>query len=131
MRFTARTEGKKHLFYIAVDDPREFNILQPYFLATSYDHPKKGNINYMDCLFGGSVWIGSQRHGYGYGFSADVYGTLHNLIRGMYGKKIISGGALDNELAAWNTHNDDVHFSDAALDELAALNTEAIRAKYN
>lgn len=131
MEFTGIYEGKKHIFFIKLDKPEEFNIIQPYFLVTDSEHTRKGNINKMECLFSGSVWYGSQRHGYGYSWSADVYGTLIDIIRKLYKGKIIDGGALDKELAAWNTHDNKITFSDAALEELAKLNSDEFDKKWN
>lgn len=131
MKFTSRYEGKKHLFYIQIDKKNEFELLQPYFLATSYDHPRKGRINYMDCLFSGAVWCGSCRHGYGYSVSADVYGSLYSIIREMYKNKIVDGGPLDNFLSNWNTHDNDFLAPDEAMEELRALNDKAMEEKFN
>lgn len=130
MEFTGIMEGKKHIFFVKLDKPEEFNILQPYFLMTDSEHTRKGCINKMECLFSGAVWYGTQRHGYGYSLSADVYGTLCDIIRKLYKGKIIDGGALDAALSAWNTHDDKVTFDEAALEELGELNATELQKKW-
>lgn len=131
MLFNCRYESKKYHFYIMVEKPEEFEILQPYFLATDREHTRKGRINRMDCPSSGSVWEGTCRHGYGYSVSADVYGTLIEIICELYKGKIVDGGALDNFLSRWNTHNERVEIPEEALQELKALNNAALEEKYN
>lgn len=74
----------------------------------------------MSCLFTDRVWSGRASHGYGYAYSADVYGTLIGLIRKLHGKRL--SAAATQELNEINTHEDKLTLSDATLQELAALN---------
>lgn len=130
MEFTTiYRNGKPQYFFIKIDEPAEFNFLQPYFLATSMDKPRFGRILEMECLFSGSVWQGRQSHGYGYSCSADVYGTLIDAIYKLY-KKELSENAKQ-ELNSINTHDSTLILSIATLKELATLNTVALERKYS
>ena len=126
---TIYRNGKPQYFFIKIDEPAEFNFLQPYFLLTSMDKPRFGRILEMECLFSGSVWQGRQSHGYGYSCSADVYGTLINAIYKLY-KKELSENAKQ-ELNSINTHDSTLILSIATLKELATLNTVALERKYS
>ena len=121
--------GKPQYFFIKIDAENEYNFLQPYFLLTSYDHPRLGRILEMDCLFSGSVWQGRQSHGYGYSCSADVYETLIDAIKKLHGKTLSS--TAKEELNAINTHERTLTLSANLLSELATLNTAALAKKYN
>ena len=121
--------GKPQYFFIKADNENEFNFLQPYFLLTSYDHPRLGRILEMECLFSGSVWQGRQSHGYGYSCSADVYGTLIDAIEKLHGKNLSS--TATEELKAINTHDRKLTLSAELLAELATLNNAALAKKYN
>ena len=121
--------GKPQYFFIKLDAENEYNFLQPYFLLTSYDHPRLGRILEMECLFSGSVWQGRQSHGYGYSCSADVYGTLIDAIKKLHGKKLSS--TAKEELNAINTHDNALTLSAELLAELATLNNAALAKKYN
>ena len=121
--------GKPDYFFIKADNPKEFNFIQPYFLVTSSDHPRKGSIKSMECLFSGSVWYGKQSHGCGYSSSADVYNTLISIIKALYNNKL-SDKAI-KELNNINTHDDEIKLSRRLLDELSALNIETLNNKYN
>lgn len=121
--------GKPQYFFIKLDAENEFNLLQPYFLLTSYDRPRLGRILEMECLFSGSVWQGRQTHGYGYACSADVYDTLIDAIKKLHGK-VLSSTAVE-ELNAINTHNNTLTLSANLLAELATLNNAALAKKYN
>lgn len=130
MEFTTiYRNGKPHYFFIKIDEPAEFNFIQPYFLATSMDKPRFGRILEMNCLFSGSVWQGRQSHGYGYSCSADVYGTLIDAIYKLY-KKELSENAKQ-ELNSINTHDNTLVLSIATLKELATLNTVELGRRYN
>lgn len=130
MEFTTiYRNGKPQYFFIKIDEPAEFNFLQPYFLVTSMDKPRFGRILEMECLFSGSVWQGRQSHGYGYSCSADVYGTLIDAIYKLY-KKELSENAKQ-ELNSINTHDSTLILSIATLKELATLNTVALERKYS
>ena len=126
---TIYKNGKPANFFIKIDDPKEFDFLQPYFLVTDLDHTRKGNILEMNCLFSCSVWYGRQRHGYGYSCSADVYGTLIEIIKSLYSKRISK--TAWNEISRINTHDDKLTLSPETLEELARLNVESLEEKYN
>ena len=121
--------GKPNYFFIKSDNPKEFNFIQPYFLVTSSDHPRKGSIKSMECLFSGSVWYGKQSHGYGYSSSADVYNTLISIIKALYNNKL-SDKAI-KELNNINTHDDEIKLSKRLLEELEKLNSQALDEKLN
>ena len=130
MEFTTiYRNGKPQYFFIKIDEPAEFNFLQPYFLVTSIDKPRFGRILEMECLFSGSVWEGRQSHGYGYSCSADVYGTLIDAIYKLYSKELSEESK--QELNAINTHEDTLNLSENLLKELATLNKNALERKYN
>lgn len=117
--------GRPQYFFILLERPDEWEPPRPYYLTTTSDHPRAGRILEMDCLFSGRVWSGRvwsgrASHGYGYACSADVYGTLIDLIRKLHGKRL--SAAAVKELDAVNTHEDRLTLSDATLQELAALN---------
>lgn len=126
---TIYRNGKPQYFFIKIDEPAEFNFLQPYFLVTSMDKPRFGRILEMECLFSGSVWQGRQSHGYGYSCSADVYGTLIDAINKLY-KKDLSDESK-HELSAINTHESTLKLSENLLKELAKLNMIALERKYS
>lgn len=119
--------GKVQNFFIATDNPEEWAILQPYYFVTSIDKPRKGNIYEMNKLFK-NVWFGRQYHGYGYSASADVYGTLFEIIKTLYKGKL-SESAL-NELSEINTHDTTANFSAELLAELKKLNNEYLEKAY-
>lgn len=130
MEFTTiYRNGKPQYFFIKIDEPAEFNFLQPYFLLTTMDKPRFGRILEMNCLFSGSVWQGRQSHGYGYACSADVYGTLIDAIYKLY-KKDLSDESK-HELSAINTHESTLKLSENLLAELAKLNMIALKRKYS
>ena len=131
MEFTTiYRNGKPQYFFIKIDDPAEFNFLQPYYLVTSIDKPRFGRILEMNCLFSGSVWQGRQSsHGYGYSWSADVYGTLIDAIYKLYKKELSEESK--QELNAINTHEDTLKLSGNLLAELAKLNKIALERKYS
>lgn len=120
--------GKVDRFFLKLDDPKEFSLLQPYFLSTKIDSPRCGRILEMDCLFSGSVWSGRQSHGYGYSASADVYGQLIAII-----EKLHKGRLTDQDRAALNkinTHNDKQTFPVELLDNLSKYNDAEMAKKY-
>ena len=130
MEFTTiYRNGKPQYFFIKIDEPAEFNFLQPYFLVTSMDKHRFGRILEMECLFSGSVWQGRQSHGYGYSCSADVYGTLIDAIYKLYKKELSEESK--QELNAINTHEDTLKLSENLLVELAKLNKIALERKYS
>ena len=126
---TIYRNGKPQYFFIKIDEPAEFNFLQPYFLVTSMDKPRFGRILEMECLFSGSVYQGRQSHGYGYSCSADVYDTLIDAIYKLYNKELSEESK--QELNAINTHDNILKLSGNLLRELARLNAIALERKYN
>ena len=127
---TIYKNGKPQYFFIKSEKPEEFNFIQPYFLATSIDHPRHGRILELNTLFSGAgaVWCGRQQHGYGYSASADVYGELIEIIEKAYGKKLSE--EAKKELNAINTHDDNLTLSDELLNELKTHNINALELKY-
>ena len=128
IEFVGRYESRKHQFFLRIQDSLEFNFIQPYFLVTDMDHPRKGRINRMDCLFSGSVWAGTHRHGYGYSCSADVFGTLIEIIEKIY-KSELSDESKE-ELRRINTHNSRLELSTKLLEELQVLNCKKLAGLY-
>lgn len=130
MQFTTiYRNGKSQYFFIKIDNPKEFNFLQPYFIITDIDHVRRRRILEMNCLFGGSVWYGRQTHGYGYSCSADVYGELINIIKTLYKDKLSE--KAKKALNKINTHDEHIKLSNTLLNELCALNMEKLQEKYN
>jgi hypothetical protein len=130
MKFTTiYKNGKPDYFFIKLDSPREFALIQPYFLATTHDAPRHGRIKMLECLFSGDTFYGKQSHGYGYSASADVYGEIITIIKKLY-KKTLSADAVA-DLDKINTHDDVLRVSDDTLAELATLNNECFNKKYN
>lgn len=127
---TIYKNGKLQYFFIKSDKPEEFSFIQPYFLATSIDHPRHGRILELNTLFSGAgaVWCGRQYHGYGYSASADVYGELVEIIKKAYGEKL--SDEAKKELNAINTHDDYLTLSDELLNELKSHNINALELKY-
>ena len=76
--------GKPDYFFITIDHEKgERAFIQPYFLVTDIDHPRRGRIREMNVLVNiGNiiVYYGKATHGYGYSHSADVYGELIDII---------------------------------------------------
>ena len=126
---TIYRNGKPQYFFIKIDEPAEFNFLQPYFLVTSMDKPRFGKILEMECLFSGSVWQGRQSHGYGYSCSDDVYGTLIDAIYKLYNKELSEESM--QELNAICTHDNTLKLSENLLRELARLNAIALEREYS
>lgn len=125
---TIYRNGKLERFFIKLDHMNEYPFLQPYFILTSIDKPRLGNILEMECLFSCSVWQGKQRHGYGYSCSADVYGTLINAINKLHKGKLSE--AAQREINGINAHNSTLKLSAETLSELSALNSIALFEKY-
>lgn len=121
--------GKPDYFFIRAESPKEWALVQPYFLLSSIDKPRVGRIRFMECLFSGDTWYGKQTHGYGYSASHDVYGQLIDCIEKLYKGKLTTEASA--ELHALNTHDDRIQVSETTLDELEKLNAAALAAKYN
>ena len=123
--------GKPDYFFITIDSKKgERAFIQPYFIVTDIDHPRRGRIREMDVLVntnGVIVYYGKATHGYGYSHSADVYGELIDIIRDTYGEELTD--AEKEELRKINTHDDELTVSPELLEHLAELNKVALDKK--
>lgn len=121
--------GKPEYFFLRTEQPKEWALVQPYFLLSSINKPRVGRIRSMECLFSGDTWYGKQTHGYGYSASHDVYGQLLACIDKLY--KDALGDTAAAELRALNIDDNRIQVSESTLDELEKLNSAALAAKYN
>lgn len=121
--------GRPAYFFIKAESEKDFEFLQPYFLLTSFDKKRLGNILEMECLFSGTVWYGRQRHGYGYAPSHDVYGQLIDAVKKLHRGKL--SDTAEKELNGINTDENTLQLSDLLLDELKELNKAALYKKYD
>lgn len=123
--------GKPDYFFITIDSKKgERAFIQPYFIVTDIDHPRRGSIREMNVLVntnGIIVYYGKATHGYGYSHSADVYGELIDIIRDTYGEELTD--AEEKELSKINTHEDELTVSPELLEHLAELNKVALDKK--
>ena len=123
--------GKPDYFFITIDSKKgERAFIQPYFIVTDIDHPRRGSIREMNVLVntnGIIVYYGKATHGYGYSHSADVYGELIDIIRDTYGEELTD--AEKEELRKINTHDDELTLSSELLEHLAELNKVALDKK--
>lgn len=123
--------GKPDYFFITIDSKKgERAFIQPYFIVTDIDHPRRGSIREMNVLVntnGIIVYYGKATHGYGYSHSADVYGELIDIIRDTYGEELTD--AEKEELSKINTHDDELTVSPELLEHLAELNKVALDKK--
>ena len=123
--------GKPDYFFITIDSKKgERAFIQPYFIVTDIDHPRRGSIREMNVLVntnGIIVYYGKATHGYGYSHSADVYGELIDIIRDTYGEELTD--AEEKELSKINTHDDELTVSPELLEHLAELNKVALDKK--
>lgn len=124
--------GKPDYFFITIDSKKgERAFIQPYFIVTDIDHPRRGRIREMNVLVntnGIIVYYGKATHGYGYSHSADVYGELIDIIRDTYGEELTD--AEKTELHKINTHDDELTVSPELLEHLAELNKVALDKKW-
>ena len=124
--------GKPDYFFITIDSKKgERAFIQPYFIVTDIDHPRRGSIREMNVLVntnGIIVYYGKATHGYGYSHSADVYGELIDIIRDTYGEELTD--AEKEELRKINTHDDELTLSPELLEHLAELNKVALDKKH-
>lgn len=124
--------GKPDYFFITIDSKKgERAFIQPYFIVTDIDHPRRGCIREMNVLVntnGIIVYYGKATHGYGYSHSADVYGELVDIIRDTYGEELTD--AEEEELRKINTHDDELTLSPKLLEHLAELNKVALDKKF-
>lgn len=133
MKFTSiYKNGKPDYFFIALDVTKhEFNFVQPYYIVTDIDHTRHGRIREMNALVNlgdTEIQYGKGTHGYGYSFSADIYGELINIIRTLY-KNELTESELE-ELRKINTHDDDLELSEGLITHLGELNNKAIEEKW-
>lgn len=137
MKFTSiYKNGKVQNFYIKANE-KEYNaFLQNYFILTTIDKKRLGNILEMDCLFSNdykhigseSVYIGRQRHGYGYSASADVYGELIQTIKKLY-KNDLTEEEI-NKLDKINVHDDTLEIDNQLLEKLQNLSNAKLYEKW-
>lgn len=133
MKFTSiYKNGKPDYFFIALDNQKhEFDFIQPYYIVTDIDHTKVGRIKEMNALISlgdVSIQYGKGLHGFGYSFSADIYGELIDIIKKLHGKKLTDAEIA--ELNAINTHDDDLELSEGLLAHLKELNEKALNEKW-
>lgn len=123
--------GKPDYFFITIDSKKgERAFIQPYFIVTDIDHPRRGRIKEMNVLENMNevtIYYGKATHGYGYSHSADVYGELIDIIRTSYKKELTDKDK--EELDKINTHNDELTLSPELLEHLAELNKVALDKK--
>lgn len=124
--------GKPDYFFITIERKKgERAFIQPYFIVTDIDHPRRGSIKEMNVLENINdviVYYGKATHGYGYSHSADVYGELIDIIRDSYGKELTD--AEHKELNKINIHDDELTVSPELLEHLAELNKIALDKKF-
>ena len=137
MKYTSTYKnGKVQNFYIKANQKEYEAFLQNYFILTSLEKPKLGNIKEMSVLFSNdykhegseAVYIGQQYHGFGYSASADVYGELLETIKKLY-KSELNEAELE-ELDKINTHDETLIISDALLEKLGALSNYKLHEKW-
>lgn len=128
--------GKVQNFYIKANEKEYSAFLQNYFILTTIDKKRLGNILEMDCLFSNdykhtgseAVYIGRQRHGYGYSASADVYGELIQTI-----KKLYKNDLTDEEIKKLdkiNVHNETLETDEQLLEKLQNLSNTKLYEKW-
>ena len=124
--------GNPDYFFITIDSKKgERAFIQPYFIVTDIDHPRRGCIKEMNVLVntnGIIVYYGKAMHGYGYSHSADVYSELINIIKDSYEKELTD--AEKAELRKINTHDNELTVSPELLEHLAELNKVALDKKF-
>lgn len=122
--------GRPDYFFITIES-NERAFVQPYFIVTDIDHKKHGNITYMEVLqnFGNfTTYYGKGRHGYGYSFSADIYGELIDIIKTLYKNDLTN--EEKEEINKINKHEDIIKLSDSLLRHLKELNENALEEKF-
>lgn len=129
--------GKIQNFYLKANKKEYEAFIQNYFILTTIDKKRLGNIKEMDCLFSNdykhegseAVYIGKQYHGFGYSSSADVYGELIQTIKKLY-KNELNEKEL-KELDKINTHDELLTVSDALLEKLGELSNNKLYEKWS
>ena len=128
--------GKIQNFYLKANKKEYEAFIQNYFILTSLEKPRLGNIKEMSVLFSNdykhegseAVYIGRQYHGFGYSASADVYGELLETIKKLY-KSELNEAELE-ELDKINTHDETLIVSDALLEKLGILSNYKLHEKW-
>lgn len=137
MKYTSiYKNGKVEHFYIKANKEEYYAFLQNYFILTTIDKKRLGNIKEMECLFSNdykhagseAVYIGKQHHGWGYSASADVYGELIQTIKKLY-KNELNEKELE-ELDKINIHDEMLIVSDALLEKLGTLSNNKLYEKW-
>lgn len=128
--------GKVQNFYIKANKKEYDAFLQNYFILTSIDNKRLSNIKEMECLFSNdykheesdAVYIGKQKHGYGYSASADVYGTLLQTIKNLYKNDLTAEDLA--KLEKINTHEDNIIIDNDLLEKLGKLSNAKLYEKW-
>lgn len=137
MKYTSiYKNGKIQNFYIKASKKEYDAFLQNYFILTSLDKPRLGNIREMSVLFSNdykyegseAVYIGKQYHGFGYSSSADVYGELLETIKKLYNSEL-NEKELE-ELEKINIHDELLTVGDALLEKLGTLSNNKLHEKW-
>lgn len=137
MKYTSiYKNGKVEHFYIKANQKEYDAFLQNYFILTSIDKKRLGNIKEMDCLFSNdykhtgseAVYIGKQYHGYGYSASADVYGELIQTIKKLYKNELTDEDI--KKLDKINTHDDLLEVDENLLEKLGSLSNDKLYKKF-
>ena len=137
MKYTSiYKNGKIQNFYLKANKKEYDAFIQNYFILTSLDNPRLGNIKEMCVLFSNdykhegseAVYIGKQYHGWGYSASADVYDELLQAIKKLY-KSELNEAELE-ELEKINTHEEELTICDALLEKLGTLSNNKLYEKW-
>lgn len=137
MKYTSiYKNGKLQNFYLKANKKEYEAFIQNYFILTSIDKKRLGNIKEMECLFSNdykhagseAVYIGKQCHGWGYSASADVYGELIQTIKKLY-KNELNKKELE-ELDKINIYDELLTASDVLLEKLGTLSNNKLHEKW-
>lgn len=137
MKYTSiYKNGKIQNFYLKANEKEYQAFIQNYFILTSLDKPRLGNIKEISVLFSNdykhegseAVYIGKQYHGWGYSASADVYGELLQTIKKLY-KNELNEKEFE-ELDKINIHDEMLIVSDALLEKLGILSNNKLYEKW-
>lgn len=137
MKYTSiYKNGKIQNFYIKANKKEYDAFLQNYFILTSFEKPRLGNIKNIQVLFSNdykneqseAVYIGTQYHGFGYSASHDVFYQLIETIKKLY-KNDLTADDLE-KLNKINTHEDEIKIDDELLTKLGNLSNAKLFEKY-
>ncbi len=128
--------GKLQNFYIKATKKEYDAFLQNYFILTSLEKPRLGNIKELSVLFSNdyknenseAVYMGKQYHGWGYSASADVYDELLRAIKKLYNSEL-NEKELE-ELEKINIHDELLTVGDALLEKLGRLSNNKLHEKW-